>query len=1010
MLNNIPVHLTSFIGRKREIAEVSQLLQINRLLTLVGAGGSGKTRLAAEVGRELVDAYEDAVFWVELAPLTDPALVPQAAANAIGLRENSPLELTAALVDYFKERKALLIFDNCEHLLAACVGIIDKLLTGTSSLQVLATSRERLQIPGEAIYLVPSLSTPTLERKNAPSADRLLEYEAVRLFCERARSVEYTFQFTDQNAPAVAQVCIRLDGIPLAIELAAARAKILTVEQIAARLDDRFNFLSTGSGSLLPRHQTLRAAIDWSYDLALPKEQILFRRLCIFAGGFTIEAAEDICSNDPQYKDGILSKEVLDLLARLIDKSLVQAETRNKKEARYRILETIRQYGEEKLLLAGEETAVRKRHQQWYLELAERIAPTTFQQQESAWLETLESEHYNLRQALEWSISQENETDAAIRMAAALHYFWHLHGHWQEGRSYLKRALKQARRDCDPIPLAKAYNGAGLLAWDQGDYIEAVPWFEKSLAIWRKLGDQKNMTRSLNYLGAVAWLSGEFQAAQDWLGESIKIGREFRYEEELALALGLRGVVERDQTHYEQATTLLQESIALCRKAGSKSIMADSLDTLGGVLSLQGDYDGANKVLAESLELARELGNLWGASFSTYKLALVALKQRQYPQAAAFFEESLAWRLQNGDQRGILQCLEGLAWLVADVKSSAAGLPEASAHLFGAAEALRDSIHSPLPPSDLADHERTKTIVLNWLGESKFSVAWNKGRAMTAEKAASLALSAIAQIKAESFPVQAGQNRKEEAALHVFSLGASQVYVGKRLLANSDWVYARAKELFFYFLCFPARTKEQIGLDLWPDASEAQLRNNFHRTLYHVRRALGRADWILIEGEKYQFNYSSDCWFDAREFESKLDKAKDLERLHDPEAAGCYQAAITLYHGDFLEDLELYEWALPQRQAYKRKFEDAAFALGRYYFLAGQYAAAEEIYRQLLAQDVFLEEAHRGLMRCLAHRGEHGQALQQYQVLENTLQDELGIQPAPESQALFELLRQGKSL
>jgi DNA-binding SARP family transcriptional activator len=454
----------------------------------------------------------------------------------------------------------------------------------------------------------------------------------------------------------------------------------------------------------------------------------------------------------------------------------------------------------------------------------------------------------------------------------------------------------------------------------------------------------------------------------------------------------------------------LQESIALCREAGIKSILADSLDTLGGVLSLQGEHDQANKVLSESLELSGELGNQWGASFSTCKLAFVALRQKQYQQAAAFLDESLSWRLQNVDRRGIIQCLEGLAWLAAEGKPAAASLPEASARLFGAADALRDSIHSPLPPSDQEDYRREKGVVRTRLGERKFTEAWQAGRDMSSEKLSSLARSVIAEIKAKITPTKIEQSRLPEAALSVISLGASQVFVGQRLLANSDWVYARAKELFFYFLCFPSRTKEQVGLDLWPEASETQLRNNFHRTLYHLRRALGRADWILVEDETYRFNPSLDCWIDLLEFESNITRAEALDNVGDPEAVDCYNAALALYHGDFLGDLDTREWVQPHRQVYRRKFEQAAFALGRRLFSDQQYTAAEEIYRRLLAHDIFLEEAHRELMRCLARRGERGRALQQYNVLVNVMEHDLGIQPAPESQALFERLRGGESI
>jgi len=383
--NNLPRQLTSFIGREREMAEVKRLLTTTRLLTLTGSGGCGKTRLALQVAADLVEEFANGVWLVELAALTDPALVPQAVASALGVREEPGRPLLATLSDYLKAKRLLLLLDNCEHLVAACAYLAEALLRACPHLRILATSREALNIAGETVWRVPSLSLPDL--LHLPSVEHLTQYEAVRLFIERALISRPDFVLTSQGAPSVAQVCHRLDGIPLAIELAAARVKVLSVEQIAARLDNRFRLLTSGSRTALPRQKTLRAAIDWSYDLLSETERMVLRRLSVFAGGWTLEAAEAICVGE-----GIEWHEVLDPLMQLVDKSLVMMEEQGG-TVRYRLLETVRQYGRDKLPASGEADVVRGRHRDWYLALAERAEPELLGSNQAVWLERLETEH-----------------------------------------------------------------------------------------------------------------------------------------------------------------------------------------------------------------------------------------------------------------------------------------------------------------------------------------------------------------------------------------------------------------------------------------------------------------------------------------------------------------------------------------------------------------------------------------------------------------------------------------
>src|SRR5579884_1453224 len=496
---NLPVQLTSFIGREKEMEEIKRLLSRTRLLTLTGSGGCGKTRLAAQVGADLLADFADGVWLVELAAIADPALVPQTVASTLGIREEPGQRLLETLQQHLKPKSLLLLLDNCEHLSAACAQLAETLLQACPNLRILASSREALGIAGELAYRVPSLSLPELPR--LPSAEAALvpalaRCEATRLFVERAALSYPGFALTEQNAPAVAQVCVRLDGIPLAIELAAARIKVLSADQIAARLDDRFRLLTGGSRTALPRQQTLRALIDWSYDLLSEAERTLLRRLSVFLGGWTLEAAEAVCADashappraaamgagehaaapleagSRENAGGPVAAEaVLDLLSRLVDKSLVLVEESAEAEARYRLLETVRQYSRDRLMESEEARDLRCRHRDWFLTLAEGAERRLRGPDQVAWLNRLAQEHDNLRMALEWCRAEEDAgAEAGLRLAGALWRFWRVRGYLSEGRERLEAALAQASASERTAQRAKALYGLAALAWGQGDY------------------------------------------------------------------------------------------------------------------------------------------------------------------------------------------------------------------------------------------------------------------------------------------------------------------------------------------------------------------------------------------------------------------------------------------------------------------------------------------------------------------------------------------------------------
>ena len=439
--NNLPRQLTSFVGREREIEEATRLLGSAPLLTLTGPGGVGKTRMALELAANLLDGYDDGAWAVELGSIADPDLIANTIASTFGVGEEPGRPLLSAVAEHLRGRRLLLILDDCEHVLAAAARAADTIMRADPGVRIIATSREPLGISGEVLFPVPSLAVPNPDR--VLTGDPIGQYDALRLFAERCAAAQPSFRVTDSNVASIAQLCRRLDGIPLALELAAARSRVLSVEQIAARLDDRFNLLTGGSRIAVPRHQTLRATIDWSYDLLTQPERAVLRRLSTFAGGSSIEAAEAVCAGDP-----VESFEVLDLLARLVDRSLVVPEP-SADETRFTMLETVREYARERLVESGEADDVRRRHRDWYLALVEEAEPAFFRGPEPGyWLERLDREHDNLRAALAWSEEGADDAEAGLRLAAGLWRFWEIRGFLQEGRGWLERMLRSsARRD-----------------------------------------------------------------------------------------------------------------------------------------------------------------------------------------------------------------------------------------------------------------------------------------------------------------------------------------------------------------------------------------------------------------------------------------------------------------------------------------------------------------------------------------------------------------------------------
>jgi non-specific serine/threonine protein kinase len=734
----VPVPLSSFVGREREVEEVKRLLAGTRLLTLTGPGGVGKTRLAVEVARDLEarGTFPDGVWFVRLAPLADAALVPQAIAAALGIRDQAGCPILETTQEALRPRRLLLVLDNCEHLVDACAQVADVLLHACPLLTILATSREALNIAGETAWSVPPLSVPP--RTTSQSSDDLLGYEAVRLFIERARTTVPTFTLTDRSAAAAAEICARLDGLPLAIELAAARVRLLAPEQIAARLGDRFQLLTSGARTALPRHQTIRALVDWSYELLPEQERTLFCRLGVFTGDWSLEAAEAVGAGG-----GVEPSTVLDLLGHLVDKSLVMARPLAQDavgEVRYRLLETLRHYALERLAADGATEAATRRHALYFLDLVERADDRFLRGDEAGALGSIEPEHDNVRAALRHFLAA-GESERAARLAGALGMFWYFRGYFNEGRAALREALGRLGSGGSPggasAACAKALHAEARLAHGQGDYAAAERGLHAALTLWRQLGDRVQTAYALFLLGLNELWQGRRAAARPRFLESLAVAEEAGNRPVEALDRIWLAEVAFEDGDDDAAQAWAEEALAYVEAAGSHRNAAIALRLLGDVAARQGDAGRAGGHFEASLAHARKVGR-WLAAWTAVHLANVLTEQHDHARVRALLGEALATYRDAGDRQGIARSLEGCARLAATVGAAPQAL-----RLAGAAAALRAAAGVPLPPQERLTLDRHLTAARAALGARAAGEAWAQGQSLPPAQATAEALALL---------------------------------------------------------------------------------------------------------------------------------------------------------------------------------------------------------------------------------------------------------------------------
>ena len=913
-----------------------RLLPSTRMVTLTGAGGSGKSRLAREVAQGSASRFE-AVAWVDFAPVTDGGLVPRQMMIALRIGERAGESVVEQLHAAIGSHRVLIVMDNCDHLLDPCAQLIETLLLGCPGLTAIATSREALGVQGETAWLVPPLEIT----------------ESMQLFVERAQAAQPSFTLNPSNHAAVQEICKRLDGIPLAIELAAARIKVLSPEQIAERLSDAFKLLVAGSRTALPRHRTLRGTMDWSYGLLNDREQILLRRLAVFRSGFTLDAAEAVCGGD-----GIGPDDVLESVTTLVDKSLVSLGSRDG-EARYRLLETVRQYGAE--LLSPEERAeLRERHAVFYLALAEMAAPKLFGgAADPALVARLAAETGNFRAVAEWALEDPLRMEMSLRLGTALHWFWFARGRFEEGRDRLTHAIGIASH------AAPGVRGWALIAlghvhlW-QGNPAAALPRMQEALVLLQDVDDPEGLAYALNGVGAAIALGGDPVRCVQYLEAAIPIAETLSNRVLLAIILYYHGRAAQDRGDFPVARGSFERATAIGRATNNRPTIAHPLTMEGKLAVVEGRIEEAATALGESLEIHHG----------------------------------------NDDAWGVVQALEGLAAVAAARKRF-----RDAGHLIAASEAMREQMQAPHFPTEKPGHEALTAKVREGLGPAATGI-WSEGVALDRAAAVRIGLAvAAAALRGSTTTASTPAIQRPVAPpieLVVRTLGPLEVIKRGTPIPSTAWGSARPRELLVMLMANPdGLTKEQVGIAFWPEASTAQVRNSFHVTLHRLRRALGHPEWIETAAERYRLAPSLVWELDATVFEKAVTTA--LKRKD----ASALARALEMYRGDFLDGEGAGDWHFSIRDRLQRLYVDGLSALATTQAAAGQHDEVAATCRKLLARDPLHEESWRRLMTSHAKQGERNQALKLYQQLTELLAKELDAEPDPETAELAEAIGRG---
>jgi predicted ATPase/DNA-binding SARP family transcriptional activator len=1000
-----PNPLTPLIGREREVLELLDLLASTRLLTLTGTGGSGKTRLALEVLARRNASGEggsggDAACWVELAAVTDPALLPQQVVRALGVQEELRGSGPSAVLPFIAEIPLLLVLDNCEHLVDACAHMAQELLATRPKLTILATSREALGVTGERAWLVPGLAVPDPDA----SPEAMARAGAMRLFEARARDVTRGFALTPENVGTVADICRRLEGIPLAVELAAARVRVLSVEQIRDRLDDVFSLLTSGGRGVVPRHRTLRAAIDWSHDLLPEPARVLLMRLSVFRGGFGLDGATAVGG-----EEGADSLAVLEQVARLVDRSLLQVKEVDG-AARYTLLETIRQYGERRLETSGEADRIRERHAAFFASEAARAAPHMTRADRQEHVDRLLADIQNLRSALSWSKS--GAPALHLEMVADLWWFWFFTRFWKEADAWIQGALSLPEAGPPGRARARLLLAAGALATLQARVEEGRGFLEEAAHLAEGAGDEYTAAMTENYL-ALSFAQRLDPRVRDHAARALSWFEQNPHESGHRLSLLMSALAAEIEGDRVRADRLSAEAVNVARRFGPADLGA-TLQNWSLLWSLRGDYEKADRLVMASL-----------AEFK---------KEHSY----MFLARGFAFK---GEVAGIR------------------GDPVEGARLLGVAHGIRESIGASPFGADAARLARVVPRLRNEAGDPAFDAAFTEGASLRWESVldellegwedeglrAALAGAAdqsdgAATVESDETgaqpadpvpltspprapdarapgartpaptppptpaPAPAPADAGPTPGLRIRTLGTFELE--GETVETGTWGYARPRELLLFLLLNPRGvTRREIGEAIWPDSTSSQVKNSYHVTLHHLRKRLGDPSWIVLDGERYRLARERGIEWDAERFEEGM---RALLRTSGPPETGRLSALLTSYRGPLLDGAGGARWLEDARDRFHRIHVDGLVLLARSLEAAGDLEAGIEAWGHVVQVEELNEEGHRGLMRGWAQTGARDRALRHFDRLRIILKDALDAEPEDETRRLQQELAAGR--
>lgn len=939
------------MGREREIAAIGSVLSGTRLLTLTGAGGSGKTRLALEVARREVVRHGIPGAWIELAPLTDPALLGEAVLSALGIRDDSDAPAPRRIATHLGGSPFLLVLDNAEHVVDECATFVDALLREMETLRVLVTSRAALGVAGETAWLVPPLSV----------LSQGAEPEAVELFVERGRAVQPSLEITPGNRDAIYQICTRLDGLPLALELAAARLRVLTPQQLASRLDDRFQLLTSGNRAALPRQQTLRATIDWSHGLLDEAERRLFANLSVFRGSFTLDAAESVGADE-----SLQATAILDVLSSLVEQSMVDV-VENQGEARYRLLETMREYAAERLKERGETERLMRAHAAFYGRLIREVEPLLRTPRRPEAMARILPELENLRAAM--SCSRVCDVQIHLRIVGLLHWFWFGSGQWPEAQQWLSGALELPEAQAPTLDRAHLLFSAGSIAALQARREESVRLLEEAESIAVRENAEELLANVRNYLGMALNQLGDERVVEILL--SVRPWMQ-RVNDLNALRLNylLHGQALVQRADFPGAVAMTEEAVRVARVFGLSRELGIALQQLATVVARTGDWERTRSLLVEAI-----------AALRVDRMPLFTARALELMASSAVVEDAAV-------EAGVLH---------------------------GAASAVRETISAPMWAVDQQFHQPWIERARSSLGDAAWQQAFDRGRLLDENEAVEQAIDLARRLGAEEID---GRTAEWEAyrqvdpppvvalsvPLRVRALGGLEVTVDG---VPKEQASSRARELLVYLLCHPdGLSREQVGVALWPDASSTQLRNNFHVAMHHLRRALGHNEWVRFDQGRYRIDVPGGVEFDAEDFERQAMHALRAARRGSGVLADL-RAARQSYRGEFLAGEVAGDWCYEVRERLAKLYAEIAEYLGSALSEAGRVADAVEVLEALVAADGLNEAACRALMQARSALGDRSGALREYRRLEGALSRE-GLSTGRETQALYLRLQRGE--